>query len=287
MEKTSKRKFHGSFKVVAIIVSIIFGIYALTMVYPVFWAFLMSFKSSKEYRFNAYGMPEQWRFDNYIKAFSELVVDGNNYWDMTWNSIWYTFGTATLGISALTIGAYFCAKYKTWAGDYLYWCSLLSMVIPIGASLGSQLVMTRQLNIYDSPLNMINATGAVGMEMLIMRATFKGIDNTYTEAAYLDGASHWQIFVKINLPMAMPVCLAYFMQHAMTLWNDAIGVFLFYPSYPTLNSGLYIYQQNAERVLAFPILYAGLLMSAIPSIILFLALRNNMFNIKITGALKQ
>lgn len=288
MKKNKHRSISvdASFRVASITVSVIFGIYALSLLYPIVWAFLMSLKTPKEYLTNSYGFPSVLNWSNYASALTALRVGDSNLFVMIFNSIWYSVGNSLINVVVIAITAYACAKYDFFLGKVCYWCTMVMLMLPIASNLAGQFSLAEKLGTYDSPWSLIASAGGLGMDMLIARAVFKGIDKSYSEAAYIDGASHWQIFVKINLPLGLPPLLATFMTGFMGRWNDTTGPLLFLPSYPTVSSGLYIYQNESMRLLNYPVFYAGLLMTAIPSVIIYLLLHKNIFSIKVGGALK-
>lgn len=286
MKRVKSIKIKDSYRYVAVTVSIIFGVYALTLLYPLFWAFLMSFKTSREYLTNSYGLPEVFQWKNYIKAFTSLTVEDSNLFVMLWNSVWYSVGNTFLNVTIIAITAYACAKYDFFLGKVCYWFSMIMILVPVASNLGGQFALAKKLNTYDSPISLIASMGGLGMDMLIARAVFRGVDKGYGEAAYIDGANNWQIFLLIDLPQGLPPLLATFMGGFIGRWNDSQGPLLFLPSYPTVSSGLYIYQMESVRTLNYPILYAGLLLSAIPSVVVYLLLHKNIFSLQIGGALK-
>lgn len=286
MKKVKTIKIKDSYRYVAVVVSIIFGIYAISLLYPLIWAFFMSLKTSREYLTNSYGLPKEWMWRNYSKAFTSLTVGETNLFVMLWNSLWYSVGNSLLAVATIAITAYACAKYDFFLGKVCYWLSMVMIMLPIASNLGAQFSLAKTLGTYDSPLSLIASCGALGMDMLIARAVFRGIDKSYGEAAFIDGASHWQIFISIDLPLGMAPLLATFMNGFIGRWNDSEGPLLFLPSYPTVSSGLYIYQMESVRTLNYPILFAGLLMSAIPAVIVYLLLHKNIFSLQIGGALK-
>ena len=100
MKKKLKR-----FSFARTIIFIIFLVYAISLIYPLAWAFLSSLKSSVEYMTqNKMALPNLWLFDNYLKAFEGLNIDGKNMFIMLFNSLWFTIGgtVADVGVSCMT-----------------------------------------------------------------------------------------------------------------------------------------------------------------------------------------
>ena len=106
--------------------------------------------------------------------------------------------------------------------------------------------------------------------VLLMRQVFMQIPFEYTEAAYLDGASHPAIFLKLILPLAKPGLMTALLLAFSWSWNDYINplVFLSNDKLFTLTVGLQRFQEDAST--NYALIMAGATVSLIPLIILFL-----------------
>ena len=288
MKSLINRKNHirDGYTPVKVVATVIFLIYSVSLLVIPLWAFLMSLKSRFEYITDMVSLPKEWMFSNYITAFTELSTGGNNMFVMLFNSLWYSIGNSFCAIAVTTVTAYVIAKYQFILGKVVYWLCIAVIIIPILNNLPSQFMLARVLGTYDTPLTVITSLGGVGFNTLLLYSFFKGIDPSYAEAAYVDGASHLQIFVKIMLPLALTPISALMMQHFTVLWNDSEGPMVFLPSYPTLASGLYIYQVEAMRTLNQPVLYAGLLMASLPIVVLWIVFNKNLMSLQFGGGIK-
>ena len=99
-EKRKEKKKSGGrgWLVFKIIMFVIFLLYAISLIYPVFYGFLTSLKSQSEFMEDPNRLPQEWLFSNYIVVFNELSADGSNMFNMFFNSIWYTLGGTILGV---------------------------------------------------------------------------------------------------------------------------------------------------------------------------------------------
>lgn len=73
-----KMQINKSGRIVLWSVTILFSIYAFTLIYPYFWLLINTFKNNGEYLDNSFAFPTVWRFENYVKAFSTLKVTGSD-----------------------------------------------------------------------------------------------------------------------------------------------------------------------------------------------------------------
>lgn len=270
----------------ALICSIIMGVYCLTLLYPIFWATVMSLKTPGEYLLDKISLPTHWQFENYVKAFTELATGDNNLYVMFFNSIWYSVSASfILCISCMMVG-YVIANYENGYTKFVYALSVAVMMIPIVNNLTGQFKMSKILGFYDSPFTLVSNIGVIGFSVLTSSAILRGVDKVYIEAAYVEGASHIVIPFKFVFPQLSAYYLTSFIMNFIGIWNDATSVLMFLPSYPTVMSGLYLFQEGATRMLNYPIVYAGLLMAAAPLVVLFAIFHKNMMKISITGVLK-
>jgi ABC-type glycerol-3-phosphate transport system permease component len=284
--KTGKRKIRDRFTPVKIMASVVFGVYAVSLLLPLLWAFMMSFKTPGDYMQHSLEWPHPFMFSNYAKAFTELSTADNNVFGMLVNSLWLAGGEAFLAMAVGVTCAYACAKYDFFGGKVVFWLSFVVMIIPIVNNLPGQFRLAKLIHTYDSPLTVIAAAGCIGGTFLILYTFFKNVDPGYAEAAFIDGASHFQVFFRVMLPIAFPPVAAIGLVTFTGLWNDSMSPLIFLPSYPTLASGLYIYQAEVTRSLNYPVLFAGLFLSALPIMALFILFQKHLMELQLGGGFK-
>ncbi len=284
--KTKKVRIFGR-KILMNFVFVIFVFYAVSLIYPLIWAFLSSLKTSTEYMTtNKIALPKTWEFYNYVRAFQILNIDGNNMFTMLFNSLWFTAGGAFVGMAVSTMVAYVVAKYHFPGGQTIYWIAIVTMMIPVVGSMPSQFKVYTALGIIESPMLLIAFAGGFGFNFMVLYSFFKSLPSSYIEAGFIDGAGHFTCFWRIMIPQAIPVVSALAIVSAIGFWNDYNTPLLFLKNYPTLSSGLYMYQIINTRNLDMPALFAGILMSMIPIVILFAAFQNSIMDITLSGGLK-
>ncbi len=264
------RRF-GADKIVFAVVFAVFLIHAITLLIPVGWMMLSSLKGSLEYAGgDAFAMPERWRFDNFSMAFEVLNVGDTDFFGMIFNSLWYTGIVTALGVFMPAITGYVMSKYQFPGRQLIFTIAITCMVIPIVGNTASFMKLVADIGVYDSPLfAVVTSLGGFGGSFLVYYGFFKSVSWSYAEAAEIDGAGEFRVFFKIMLPQAMPILLTYAITGAITNWNEYNTMILYLPAYPTLASGLFEYQANAIRLANYPVYYAGLLISMIPTLLLF------------------
>lgn len=272
--------------VLFLVMSIIFGIYAFSLVFPLLWGIMISFQDRITYITDKISFPNPMRWRNYIQAFTELEASGSNMVVMIFNSLWYSILSPIIAVFTTMMASYVCAKYKFILNRVIYWIAIITMMIPIGGSLPASIRLSVALGLYDSPLTLVTAIGGLGGTFVIGFAFFKGVDWAYAESAFIDGAGHTRVFLQIMIPQAISPIIALALTGFIGHWNDSMGPLIYLPSWPTLASGFYIYQIESGRVLNIPVLFAGLFIAATPIIALYIAFQDTLMNLNMGGGLK-
>ena len=205
---------------------------------------------------------------------------------MMWNSIWYSVGSTFLGVAVNFLLAYAVARFNHYKfTKAIYAFILLQMMMPLYGTGAAGYRIIEGLGLIDSPFFLLTKMTAGGMQFLITHSYLVNMSKTYDEAARMDGARAWDILVKINLPMAMPIVVVYFIVGFIGNWNDYSTMLVYMESYPTLSSGLYLFE--ASRTYAGPPVYfAAIFISAIPAVTLFLIFNKSLVQNLTIGGLK-
>ncbi len=269
------------------VVTAVFAVYALGIIFPLLFAFNSALKDGDmDFLMNMSKITLKPNFMNFIDAFTELEISGNTFFDMFGNSLWFAGGTMLLNVFSSMCLAYGVAKYRFKGRDFLYSFVLIIMIFPVFGTLPARFKLYSQLNFIDSPLLLVAYAGAFDSQFLILYAFFKNVDWAYAESAFIDGASHVTVFVKIMFPMAVPAVAALAVTNFITSWNNYLDVLLYLPNMPTLSTGLYVYSTKMMYMADRPLYYAGMLLSLIPVMVVYLTLQKTVMKMTFEGGLK-
>ena len=258
-------------KILFSVVFSVFVFHSFTLIFPVLWMMMSSFKGALEYMGgDVFQFPEVWKFENYAKAFKVLNVGETNFWGMILNSVWYTMIRTLCGVFIPAATGYVMSKYRFPGWNVIFSIAIISMIIPIVGNTASKMQILAVLKLINTPVFVfVDSLGGFGGTFLVFYGFFKALSWSYAEAVMIDGGGHYTIFFKIMLPQAMPILLTYAITGSIDFWNEYEPVILFLSNYPTLASGLFEYQSNAIRLANYPIYFAGLLISIIPTLLIF------------------
>lgn len=253
------------------------------------WFVMNTFKTTDQYKnFDIGGslaFPNPFTFENYGKSFVQLESFGYGVPLMVFNSLWRTIGTILVQQLCANAVAYCLAKYKFFGRNAIYWTVIVTMMLPVYGTMPAQLRLYKALQMYDSPMVLLGAIGISGI--MIPYSCYKNLSWTYAEAAFIEGAGHFRVFWRIMLPQMVPVITALSVTAFIGGWNDYMSTIVYMPSYPTLATGIYYYQEIVGRRNGdYPVLFAAVIMSVIPVLALFLLFQKTFLSLDISGGLK-
>ena len=253
-----------------IFVSAIFMVVALSYLYILVWAFIAGLRTNSDIVIAPFDLPTILHWENYGDVFRLLEVNGKNFFDMLFNSVWFSVVGVLIQQFATITFAYVCTKYK-FPGSWLPYTIILIMVsLPIYGNSGAMYKLYHSFGLVDSYAQVLASAGGFNMFFLYYVAFFKNLSWTYAEAAMMDGANDYQIYFRVMLPQSMPIFGALFLTSWIQNWNNYESALVYLPNLPTLPVG--IYQFNTEMIYRarLDILFAACIIIAIPAIVLFI-----------------
>lgn len=283
--KTQKRSVLET--IVHVLIITIFTIYAISILFPLFWAILSSLKEHNEYNLNSpFALPEMWLFLNYVTAFNVLEVNDTSLVGMIINSLWYAGGSCLINVFICSMTAYIFARYPFKGSKTIYSVLLIVMLMPIVGSGPATYRVYSKFGWINSPLFLISMAGGIGINFMFLEGFYRNVSWEYAEAAMIDGANHWQIYFKIMFPQAISMISILLIMQFIQYWNDYSTPMLYFKSLPTLSLGLYIYEKQMIRNANMPVYFAGLIISVIPVVLIFAIFQNSLMEKIDTGGLK-
>lgn len=252
-----------------LLVSLFFFIVAASYVYMFLWAILAGFKTHTEVVMEPFALPVKWLWQHYIEVFTELNVNGKSFWDMLFNSVYFSVGGTMLQLFVTMNFAYCCTKYKFPGSTLPYTIILIMITLPIYGTGGAQYKLVYSLGMVDNYAHVLLAAGGFSIIFLYFRAYFQNMSWSYAEAAMMDGASEFGIYFKVMMPMAKPIFGALFLTNWLASWNDYSAGLLYYPNLPTLPVGIYQFSQEMLYRARLDILFAACVLISIPALVLF------------------
>ena len=270
-----------------VVVFVLMGLYAATIVAALVWAVFASLKEHSELMvYNPNGLPNSFIFKNYIDAFRYMGDGTTSFIGMLFNSVWFSVGAAALSAFVSSVSGYIFSKYDFKGKRIIYVVFMIAMLLPMYGNFPALYRLAHNIGIYDTPLFLIAGAAGYGNIMLIFMAGFDSLSWEYAEAAEIDGANDFYIFFRIMFPLVRPVFVSLMLVGIIGAWNNYMTPIIYLPSLPTLSSGLYLFKERMQYSYQMPAYYAGVVMSFIPTLILFIAFRKTIMENVAMGGLK-
>ena len=145
-----KEKWERGHRPVLIVLCVLFGLYALTIIYPLVWMLINSLKTKQEFLNNPWPLPQELMFNNYAEVFKLF-----NLGSMLFNSLSLSLTIPTASLFATACVSYAVAKYKFPGRRILYFIAISIMFIPTTGSLPVMFRLMHDLQLYDTLPGMI------------------------------------------------------------------------------------------------------------------------------------
>lgn len=282
-------------KVHLILLCIFFCFYAFLIIFPYFYVLLNSFKGGQvEFLSDPTGIPKTWHFENYLEIFK---LEEMSIFSMLTNTLVLCFLTPTLTCIVTTFAAYPMAKYKFAGKKIVYTLFMVPMVVSIcGTSMATYRMFDSVGLIGNIGSLLLMACCGTGMNFLLITALFENVSDTYMEAAEIDGAGFFDVFLKVMLPHAKGLIGIIWITAFISQWNDYGGVKIFMgdeTEFPTIATGVqWIYEQvsgtaNEKYIGNYPLYYATVTVTVIPVVVLFLIFQESIMKLSLGGGIKE
>lgn len=286
-EKTTSQKVDQVMGIVGQILKWIFvGTMCIFTLYPVIYTLLGSFKTNMELTLGGSFFPSQWRFDNYTYAFSQL-----NFGQYTTNSLMLALLTVTFTLVTASMAAYIIARREFPGKGILTTAYLLSMFVSVGSvALYPLYNMLHALGLTGNMSGLaLLLTGGQAANIFMISGFVKSVPKELDEAAYIDGAGTFRVFLTIVVPSIKPILGVISLFAFRTAWNEFVTAQVFTMSNPglrTLSVAVANLRYSANAAAEWHIMTAGASIALIPILIVYL-LANRQFIAGLTaGAVK-
>ena len=192
----------GATKALFIFMFVILTIFVISFIFPFAWILMNSFKKTSEFGLNMMGWPSSFTFENFINSFTfkDPATKNKTILEMLAMTILIAGVGTLVTIFTSTSAAYVVAKYKFFGRDVIFAVVIFSLIVPIVGSLPSQMQMMKDvLHLNGTVIGCIFIySGGFGANFLLLYSFFKNLSWTYVEAAKVDGANDFVIFLELS-----------------------------------------------------------------------------------------
>jgi len=246
------------------------GLFALTVVFlaPLIWMILTAFKTEEESALvPPTFLPSDWTTESLDTIFAASSQTPVIRWFI--NSIVAAFGMGIVVLATAAPAAYALARMEFRGKRFVFAAIIATLFVPPIIFLAPNYEVVEALGWLDTLPAVIFPLAAGAFGVFFLRQFFQGLPKELEEAALLDGANRFQVFMRVVLPLSKPALATLFLLSVLTNWNDFLWPLyvLFNPERLTLAPGLALLQGANQT--NFALLMAGGLVASIPVLILF------------------
>jgi len=246
----------------------IIGALALTMILPFLWMISASFKVEMDiFNYPIEWIPKNLNLNNYPTAWGRRF----NFPMYYFNTIKVAILTTILQVTISTMAGYAFGKINFTFSKQLFSCYIATLMIPAQVTLIPLFLMVKSIKLTNTHMGIILISSFSVYGTFLLRQFVRTVPNEMTEAAYIDGANHAQIFFRIIIPLVKPAIATLAMLKFIWTWNEYLNPLVFLTS-----ERLYTLQLGMRRFSStdygneFALIMAAAVMAILPLMIVFL-----------------
>ena len=268
-----------------LVVQALLWFFCFLVVFPLLWTLLTSLKTSRELFTSTWGLPATPQWNNYARAWEQMQVGS------------YIFNS--IGVSAVSIFfimllssmiAYVLARYQFRGNRFLFFYFIAGMMVPGFLGMIPAWFLHRSLGTLGSRWGLIIQYTAGGLPFTIffLYSFFKTIPREMEESAIIDGATLYQVFFRVMLPLARGGILTIAVFNFLGVWNEYLWalVTISADARKTLPLGMANLLQQSQYATDWGALFAGFVIMLVPTFLVYAIFQHKLTEGITVGALK-
>lgn len=274
MSKTKATGAKARKTVTNVIVHVILAILAFIWILPIFWVILTSFRGEKGSYVTTF-FPKTYTFDNYIKLFTDTSI--LNFPRMFMNTFVIAIFTCIISTVFVLSVAYCMSRMRFKMRKPFMNVAMILGLFPSFMTMIAVYYILKALNLSEGsmiPVALIIVFSAgTGVGFYVAKGFFDTIPKSLDEAAIIDGATRWQTFTKITVPLSKPIIVYTILTSFMSPWIDFIFAKVICRAdskYYTVSIGLWKMLEKEYIDSWYTCFAAGAVVVSIPIAILFI-----------------
>jgi multiple sugar transport system permease protein len=259
------------------------GLYALLLLVPIYFVFIAAFKDNTQIFTAPLALPTHWTLTNLIDA-----LESAKLLRALGISVTITACAEAVTIALAFPAAYAVARLRTRLAPLTEALFSLGFLIPALAILMPVFLTAVQLNLLYNPLMLIIFYPAtkLSLAILLLSSQLRDIPRELEESAEIDGASLLDILMRIFLPLARPALLTVVLLNFIDIWNEYLFALVLLNS-KNRTVQVAVATLRGERVVDYGLIAAGVLISLVPVLLVFLFSQERIMSGLYTGAVKE
>lgn len=270
---------------------------AISIVVPVAWVFMASIKENKEFYGNPWTLPAGFYWQNFVDAWNKASMG-----EYMINSVIVTALSIILLLVIALPAAYCLSRFEFKGKKFLNTAFMAGLFINVNYIVVPIFLMLRDGDNFIKKLGgegfllnnlfvlaVVYAATALPFTIYLLSGYFVTLPHDYEEAAYIDGAGFFTTMIQIIFPMAKPSIITVILFNFLSFWNEYIISMTLMSSAKgpkTLPVGLLNLMQAQQSAAEYGMMYAGLVLVMLPTLILYMCVQKQLTEGMTVGGLK-
>jgi len=274
-------------KVMSVLKAAACAVLLFISLFPIYWLVAMAIRPTDEMRGHIALIPQTLTAEHFAQLFT-----GKGFGQAIVNSLQTTFGSLVISLAVGVCAAYILARRRFRFGlkrPLTYWVLLVRVLPPVAFTIPLY-IMFNKAGILNTKLPVMLACVLINVPLIIwfLISFFQDLPEEIEESAKVDGASEWQLFLRIVLPLVAPGVAAVAMLSFMYAWNEYTYTVIFTRSPSNNTVPLALSLLNTEDSLTnFGLVAAGGVISVIPITLFVIFAQNYLISGLSSGAVKE
>ena len=240
---------------------------ALSCIFPLLWMVGSSLKTQQTIFSDMSLIPRDMHWENYYHAWKE-----GGFGRYFLNSIFYTTSVVIGIIIVSSLAAYAFSRFRFPGKNLFFYMFMAAMMIPIPGSFVPLYVLLNKLHLRNTQLGYILCMINVGLStsIFLLKTFFDKTPSALEDAARIDGCSKLGIWWHVALPLAKPVLAVVVVFNALNVWNEYLLALIIFDSRELMPLQVALTTFQGEFITQYPLLMAGLTITALPIILVYI-----------------
>lgn len=258
-------------------------LHLLMTVFPLLWVLVNSFRTSDDIVTSIRLIPESFDPSNYLRLMQATSIPRAFF-----NSVTITAISIVLLLATATPLAFALARFRFRAAPVLYMFFSLAILVPTVSLLPMTFKLFNDLGLLGTRygISLIYATEQLPISVFLLVTFMRAIPPELDEAAIMDGATSWQLFWRVTLPLSRNGIVTITILAFVSIWNDYLTALILLPDQANRTLSVVLAYAKDEYRIDYGLMSAAIVFAVVPMLVAYFFLRRQLMAGVAAGAVK-
>ncbi|WP_257347314.1 carbohydrate ABC transporter permease [Pseudalkalibacillus decolorationis] len=269
-------------RMIRLVILVWFALFSLTIIYPMIWLGLSGLKSNSDFFLNTWSLPKEWLWGNYKAAWDAGIGQ------FFLNSVLVSTVSVVTVMLLGSMAAFGLSRFRFKGMNVLLIIILCGLMLAPQVGLISLYKMLQVIGLYNTYWALIlpYVSFQLPFSIFLMRSYFLSIPRELEESAIIDGCNNWKVYWHIIVPMGKPIIASCALLTGMNVWNEFMFALVFVEDSSLRTIPVGLMNLRSQLNTNFGIQLAGLAISALPMIIVYIIFQRQFVRGLTAGSVK-